>query len=48
MKLRRPEKNFRAADLLKELEVLFDSQNKSQSKDVTSIPATFLCVTVAL
>jgi hypothetical protein len=42
------EKNGRAADLLKELEVLFDSQNKSQSKDVTSIPATFLCVTVAL
>jgi ubiquinone/menaquinone biosynthesis C-methylase UbiE len=42
------EKNGRAADLQKELEVLFDSQNKSTSKDATSIPATFLRVTVAL
>jgi len=42
------EKNGRAADLLKELEVLFDSKNQSQSKEVTSIPATFLRVTVAL
>ncbi len=42
------EKNSRAADLLKELEVLFNSQNRSPSKDVTSIPATFLRVTVAL
>ena len=42
------EKNGRAADLLKELEVLFNSQNKSPSKDATSIPATFLRVTVAL
>jgi ubiquinone/menaquinone biosynthesis C-methylase UbiE len=40
------EKNGRAADLAKELEILFDSQNKSPSKDVTSIPATFLRVTV--
>jgi ubiquinone/menaquinone biosynthesis C-methylase UbiE len=40
------EKNGRAADLQKELEVLFDSQNKSASKDATSIPATFLRVTV--
>jgi len=42
------EKNSRAADLLRELEVLFNSQNRSPSKDVTSIPATFLRVTVAL
>jgi SAM-dependent methyltransferase len=42
------EKSERAADLQKELEGLFTSQNKSPSKDVTSIPATFLRVTVAL
>jgi ubiquinone/menaquinone biosynthesis C-methylase UbiE len=42
------EKNGRAADLQKELEVLFDSQNKSSSEDATSIPANFLRVTVAL
>lgn len=42
------EKNGRAGDLQKELEVLFDSQNKSARKNVTSIPATFLRVTVAL
>ncbi|WP_426442374.1 hypothetical protein [Bradyrhizobium genosp. P] len=41
------EKNGRAADLQTELEALFNSQNKSQSKDATSIPATFLRVTVA-
>jgi hypothetical protein len=40
------EKNGRAADLQKELEELFNSQNKS--KDATSIPANFLRVTVAL
>ena len=38
------EKNGRAGDLQKELEALF----KSQSKNATSIPATFLRVTVAL
>lgn len=38
------EKNGRADDLQKELEVLFNSQNKS--KGATSIPATFLRVTV--
>ncbi len=38
------EKNGRAAELQKELEELFSSQNKSQN--TTSIPATFLCVTV--
>ena len=42
------EKNGRAGDLQTELEVLFDSQNKSTSKDGTSIPATFLRVTVTL
>lgn len=41
------EKNGRAADLLQELEALFDSQNKSPSKAATSIPATFLRVTVS-
>jgi hypothetical protein len=40
------EKNGRAGDLQKELEVLFTSQNKSPSQDFTSIPATFLRVTV--
>ena len=42
------EKSGRAGDLQKELEVLFNSQNKSPSKDATSIPATFLRVTVSL
>jgi len=42
------EKNGRAADLQRELEELFTSQNKSPNKDTTSIPATFLRVTVAL
>jgi len=40
------EKKGRAAELQKELEALFNSQNKSQ--DGTSIPATFLRVTVAV
>ena len=40
-------KNGRAADLQQELEALFDMQNKSPRKDATSIPATFLRVTVA-
>jgi ubiquinone/menaquinone biosynthesis C-methylase UbiE len=40
------EKNGRTADLQKELETLFNSQNKSPKKDATSIPATFLRVTV--
>jgi SAM-dependent methyltransferase len=40
------EKNGRAGDLQKELEGLFNSQNKSPGKDATSIPATFLRVTV--
>jgi hypothetical protein len=42
------DKNGRAADLQKELEGLFESQNKSSTNDTTSIPATFLCVTVAV
>ena len=42
------EKKGRAGELHKELDVLFDSQNKSSSKEATSIPATFLRVTVAL
>ena len=41
-------KTGRAADLQKELEELFNRQNQSPRKDVTSIPATFLPVTVAL
>jgi hypothetical protein len=42
------EKNGRASDLQKELETLFATQNKSSIKDTTSIPATFLRVTIAL
>jgi SAM-dependent methyltransferase len=41
------EKNGRAGELQKELEALFDSQNKSPDKSATSVPATFLRVTVA-
>jgi SAM-dependent methyltransferase len=40
------EKNGRGADLQNELENLFNSQNKSPSSNTTSIPATFLRVTV--
>jgi SAM-dependent methyltransferase len=42
------EKNGRAADLQRELEALFHSQNTSASKDATAIPATFLRVAVAV
>ena len=42
------EKEGRATDLQNELEALFNSQNKSADKDATSIPATFLRVTVQL
>ena len=42
------DKNGRAADLQTELDALFNSQNKSPRKDATSIPATFLRVTVAV
>jgi ubiquinone/menaquinone biosynthesis C-methylase UbiE len=40
------EKNGKALELQQELEVLFNSQNKNASNDTTSIPATFLRVTV--
>ena len=40
------EKNARAADLERELEALFVSQNTSPRRASTSIPATFLRVTV--
>jgi len=40
------EKNGRAADLQKELVALFESQNQSGTPETTSIPATFLRVTV--
>jgi len=42
------ESNGRAGDLQKELQALFSRENRSSSKNVTSIPATFLRVTVAL
>ncbi len=40
------EKNGKARDLQDELEVLFNSQNKSTTDNTSSIPATFLKVTV--
>lgn len=40
------EKSGRAEELAKELKDLFNRENKSESKDKTSIPATFLRVTV--
>ncbi|HWV46118.1 MAG TPA: hypothetical protein VN039_08890, partial [Nitrospira sp.] len=42
------EKNGRAADLQKELETLFGNQNQSANKQATSIPATYLRVTVVV
>jgi SAM-dependent methyltransferase len=42
------EKNGRAADLQRDLEALFNQTNTSGQKDVTSIPATFLRVTVTV
>jgi SAM-dependent methyltransferase len=41
-------KSGRAADLARELEALFNSQNKSARRDATSIPATFLRVAVSV
>jgi SAM-dependent methyltransferase len=41
-------KTGRAADLQKEMDELFTSKNESRTKDVTSIPATFLRVTVSV
>jgi ubiquinone/menaquinone biosynthesis C-methylase UbiE len=40
------EKNGKAADLQRELEALFNSQNKSTDKSKTIVPATYLQVTV--
>ena len=40
--------NGREADLQAELDALFNAQNASPSEDATSIPATFLRVTVAV
>ena len=40
------EKNGKAEDLQKELEALFNSHNKSGSSNSTTIPATFMLVTV--
>jgi ubiquinone/menaquinone biosynthesis C-methylase UbiE len=40
------EKNGKGADLQRELETLFSNQNKSNDANATSIPATFLKVTV--
>jgi len=40
------EKNGKALDLQRELEILFNSQNKSNDPNTSSIPATFLRVTV--
>lgn len=39
---------FAGDDGMRILEALFNSQNKSPRKDATSIPATFLRVTVAV
>jgi hypothetical protein len=42
------EKNGRSDDLRRELEALFETQNTSARKDVTSIPATFMRATVSV
>ena len=42
------EENGLADDLKKEMDDLFESQNKSSLKDITSIAATFLRVTVGI
>ncbi|HEY2890616.1 MAG TPA: class I SAM-dependent methyltransferase [Dongiaceae bacterium] len=42
------EKNGKADQLHKELNALFESQNTSKDKNVTSIPATFLRVTLTV
>jgi hypothetical protein len=41
------EQSGKATDLQQELEALFERQNRSEAKDATSIPATFLRLTVA-
>jgi hypothetical protein len=42
------EKNGKAAELQRELEDLFKSQNKSGTDNTTSIPATYLQITVSV
>ena len=42
------EQSGKAGDLQRELKALFERQNKSEVTGATSIPATFLRVTVAL
>jgi SAM-dependent methyltransferase len=42
------EQSGRAADLQRELNELFERQNRSETPDTTSIPATFLRVTVTV
>jgi hypothetical protein len=42
------EANGRATELQNELNSLFTEQNTSSSEDATSIPATFLRVSVAV
>ena len=42
------EKSGKAAELQKELETLFTAQNKSTDRNRTSIPATFLRVSVSV
>jgi hypothetical protein len=42
------EANGREDELFRELDVLFNEQNQSPNNDTSSIPATFLRVTVEL
>jgi len=42
------EKNGKAGELQQQLEALFEKQNQSPTKETTSIPATFLRVTVTV
>ena len=42
------EQSGKSAELQQELEALFERQNSSAIKGTTSIPATFLRVTVAV
>ena len=42
------EQSGNVADLQTELEALFERQNRSEAKDATSIPATFLRVSVTV
>ena len=42
------EQNGKSAELQQELEALFERQNRSEVKGATSIPATFLRVTVTV